>query len=328
MLANENLTVLARPVISIIIPVFNEELNIILAYEAVTEVFEKVQDKYQLELIFSDNHSSDGTFQKLERLAAKHRHVKVLRYNRNYGFQRSLMTAYRYASGDAAIQLDCDLQDPPELILEFLALWEQGHDVVVGLRRHREESKLLSWGRGVFYQFLDAISEDRLTPNAGDFRLVDRKVICRLQQINHSTPYVRGLISSMAINEAGISYDRKTRQYEQSKFPLRKLVSFALHGVVAHSVLPLRIATYVGILISLAVCLLSGFYVLSALFLGSDWPRGFATTTILILFGIGLNGIFMGILGEYIARIYYQVHQRPLTVIEQAINFSHIGCEL
>lgn len=325
MSVSENLAVPTKQVISVIIPVFNEELNIDAAYEAVSNVFERVSDRYQLELIFSDNHSCDGTFEKLKVLAAKDRNVKVLRFNRNYGFQRSLMTAYRHTTGAAAIQLDCDLQDPPELILRFLALWEQGHDVVLGLRKHRKELKLLSWGRSAFYKFLNAISEDRLTPDAGDFRLVDRKIIDQLHNINHASPYVRGLISSLAVNETGINYDRRIRQHEQSKFPLRKLVGFALNGIFAHSVLPLRIATYIGIMISLVTCLLSGFYVFSAMFLGSNWPRGFATTTILILFGIGLNGIFMGILGEYVARIYFQVHQRPLTVIEQAINFSDTG---
>jgi glycosyltransferase involved in cell wall biosynthesis len=322
MSTNENLFTSARKLITVIIPVFNEELNVVAAYGAVTKVFEKVGNQYQLELIFSDNHSSDGTFNKLKTLAAEHDHVKVLRYNRNYGFQRSLMTAYQHASGSAAIQIDCDLQDPPELILDFLTLWEKGHDVVVGLRRHRQESKLLSWARGFFYRFINAISEDRLTPDAGDFRLVDRKIINQLRLVNHSSPYVRGMISSLAVNEAGIVYDRNTRQHEQSKFPIRKLVAFAMNGVVAHSVLPLRIAAYTGILVSLLTCLLTGFYVLSAIFFGTDWPRGFATTTILILFGIGLNGIFMGILGEYVARIYFQVHQRPLTVIEQTLNFA------
>jgi len=309
------------PLISIVIPVFNEEKNVALVYRAVSKVFSGLGGKYAVEYVFTDNHSADGTFSELQLLAAQDGNVRVIRFNRNYGFQRSLMTAYRLASGDAAIQIDCDLQDPPELIPEFLELWATGHDVVVGLRRYREESPLLTWARRAFYVLLDKISDDRLTPNAGDFRLVDRKVLDQLRQLNHLNPYVRGLISSLAANETGIAYDRRSRQHDQSKFPVQRLFGFALDGIIAHSVLPLKLAAYFGVLASMLTCLLSGYYIFSAIAFGADWPRGFATTTVLLLFGVGLNGIFMGILGEYIGRIYQQVHQRPLTVIEQAINF-------
>jgi len=313
------------PLISIVIPVFNEEKNVALVYRAVSDVFTGLGGKYAVEFVFTDNHSTDGTFSELQRMAAQDSNVRVIRFNRNYGFQRSLMTAYRLASGDAAIQIDCDLQDPPELIPEFLELWATGHDVVVGLRRHREESPLLTWARRAFYVLLDKISDDRLTPNAGDFRLVDRKVLDQLRQLNHLNPYVRGLVSSLAANETGIAYNRRSRQHDQSKFPVRRLFGFAMDGVIAHSVLPLKLAAYFGVLASVLTCLLSGYYIVSALAFGADWPRGFATTTVLLLFGIGLNGIFIGIMGEYIGRIYQQVHQRPLTVIEQAINLPGSG---
>jgi dolichol-phosphate mannosyltransferase len=310
------------PLISVVIPVFNEERNVVPAYEAVLHVFEQMNGKYHVEFIFTDNHSTDATFQKLKDVASRDPGVKVIRFNRNYGFQRSLMTAYRHASGDAAIQIDCDLQDPPDLFPVFLELWEKGHDVVVGLRRRREEAFILTWARRTFYLLLDRISEDKLTPDAGDFRLVDRKILDQLRQINHLSPYVRGLISSLAISEIGVPYDRKSRQREQSKFPVRKLIGFALDGIIAHSVLPLRLASYIGVLVSILTCLLSGVYIISAFVFGANWPRGFATTTVLILFGISLNGIFMGILGEYVARIYHQVHQKPLTVVEQAVNLA------
>src|SRR5947209_12736166 len=155
--------------ISVVMPVYNEEANIRRAYEAVEKVFASMEG-YDHEYVFADNHSDDGTFSVLTELAKGDERVKVIRYNRNYGFQRSLLTAYRYASGDAAIQIDCDLQDPPALFPEFLALWEQGHDVVVGIRRNRQEQKLLAWARSRFYAFLNSISEDNITRDAGDFR--------------------------------------------------------------------------------------------------------------------------------------------------------------
>jgi polyisoprenyl-phosphate glycosyltransferase len=306
--------------ISVVIPVFNEEKNVWPAYEAVVRVFEKMEAAYRFEIIFTDNHSTDNTYAELRALAARDERVRVVRFIRNYGFQRSILTAYRHANGDAAIQIDCDLQDSPELFERFLELWEQGHDVVVGLRRRRKEARALTWMRRGFYMLLNKISDDQLTPDAGDFRLIDKSILERLRNCNHQNPYVRGLISSFAIRQAGVPYDRDIRKFEQSKFPVRRLIGFALNGVVAHSILPLRLASYIGATVSLITLLLSGFYIISALVFGADWPRGFATTTVLILFGISLNGIFMGILGEYVGRIYNQVHSAPLTVIESSIN--------
>jgi len=308
--------------ISIVVPVYNEAGNIFPLYDAVISVFRTTKMRYDLEIIFSDNHSNDKTFEELEVLAQKDTRVKVIRYNRNYGFQKSLLTAYRHTSGNAAIQIDCDQQDPPSLLSQFLELWEDGHDVVVGVRESREESRLLTWCRRKFYVLLNLLSEDKLVPNAGDFRLVDRTILDKIAVINHHDPYVRGLIDSLAINGAKVLYNRSARYRGSSKFPIQKLFGFARDGIIAHSILPLRLATYVGLGISIFTFLLSGIYLLTALVAGSSWPRGFATTTILILFGIGINGIFLGILGEYIARIYHQTRPSPITVVERSLNLK------
>src|SRR6266851_5926525 len=310
-----------RRLVSLILPVHNEEENVLCAYEELCSVFDQT-GKYDIEFIFTDNHSDDGTFRKLGELGARDPRVKVLRFNRNYGFQRSLLTGYRHASGDAAVQIDCDLQDPPSLIPQFLLLWEQGHDVVVGLRRRRQENFLLVLGRRAFYALLNRISEEKITSDAGDFRLIDRKILDHLRRTPDLHPYVRGLIASLATNETGIPYDRSGRARGRSKFPLIKLVGFGLDGIISHSILPLRLASYVGLALSLVTFFLSLFYVVSALMFGADWPKGFATTTVLILLGMSLNAIFMGVLGEYISRIYQQVRQRPLALIERTINID------
>ena len=310
-----------RRLVSLILPVHNEEENVLCAYEELCAVFDRI-GKYEIEFIFTDNHSDDGTFRKLEELGRRDSRVKVLRFNRNYGFQRSLLTGYRYASGDAAVQIDCDLQDPPSLIPQFLLLWEQGHDVVVGLRRRRQENFLLVLGRRTFYALLNRVSEEKITSGAGDFRLVDRTILDHLRRTPDLHPYVRGLIASLAANEAGIPYDRSARVRGQSKFPLLKLVRFGLEGIISHSILPLRLASYIGLALSVVTFFLCVFYAVSALMFGADWPKGFATTTVLILLGMSLNAIFMGLLGEYISRIYQQVRQRPLTLIERTINID------
>lgn len=310
-----------RRLISIAMPVYNEEANVDRAYTVLTALF-KGLPQYDLEFIFTDNHSEDRTFDRLAALAKSDDRIKVIRFNRNYGFQRSLLSAYRQASGDAAIQIDCDLQDPPELIPKFLEHWEQGHDVVVGLRRLRQENSLLTLARRVFYMLLSRMTEDRLTRDAGDFRLIDRSILDRLKAVNDFNPYVRGVVSSFATNEIGIQYDRAQRIHGKSKFPVRKLVGFAMDGVIGHSVLPLRLASYSGLIISLIIFVIGIFYIFGALFFGQTWPSGFATVVVVTLFGISLNAIFLGIIGEYVSRIYQQVRYRPLVVVERAINIG------
>ena len=311
-----------RPLISILIPVFNEEKNVSLAHKALVEQFDKLKDEYRYELLFSDNHSSDNTESELVRIAAVDKNVKVIRLARNFGFQRSIMTAYRHASGDAAIQFDCDLQDPPELIATFLEKWKAGHDVVVGIRRKREENRFLNFGRRLFYKLVTAISDDNIMENAGDFRLVDRSVLDQLALISDARPYTRGIVSSLAANQTGVEYDRRARKFDQSKFPLRKLTSFATDGIVSHSLAPLRLASFCGMIIFAGSILVALYYFLAFLIAGQAWPAGFATLVILLLMSLGLNAIFIGIVGEYVGRIYDQVRVRPLTVIERTINME------
>jgi dolichol-phosphate mannosyltransferase len=313
----------SRPLISVIVPVFNEAQNIVRAYEAIDALFRELAGRYRLELIFSDNHSIDGTFDELVRLAAGDPRVKVLRLARNFGFQKSVLTGYRLASGNAAVQIDCDLQDPPQLIASFLELWEQGHDVVVGIRRNRREPTAIRWGRLIFYRFLTRISDDNLLPDAGDFRLVDRSILNQLKRIHDARPYLRGLISSLAARQTGIVYDRSERQFGRSKFPLRRLVGFAADGIISHSLLPLRLAVWAGFIVCSVTAVGVLYFSLAWLIGGRTWPGGFATTTILLLVAIGLNSIFLGIVGEYVGRIYNEVRVRPVTIVEKAINFDN-----
>ena len=310
-----------RTLISIIVPVYNEEHNVERAYAAIVAELSKLPD-YSYEIIFTDNRSTDGTFAKLKTLASADPQVRVLRFARNFGFHRSILTGYRYAKGAAAIQIDCDLEDPPSVFPEFLKLWRQGHDVVVGLRTHRAEPAYMRAMRRVFYHLLDRISDVPHQVDAGDFRLVDRSILDQLNAIDDAQPYVRGLISELARNQTGLSYIRQKREFDESKFPLRQLVQLAMDGIVSYSIVPLRLATYLGIIISLITATLSGIYVLGRLFTSHEWPSGFATTTVLILFGISLNAIFLGIIGEYVGRIYVQMRKRPTVIIEQRLNID------
>ncbi len=311
-----------KRLVSVVIPVYNEAENVSDAYNRVRAVFEDELRDYDFEIVFTDNHSTDNTYAEIAQLAKNDPRVRVASFVRNYGFNRSLLTGYRLAEGEVAIQLDCDLQDPPELFPEFLRHWEAGSDVVVAVRKKRVEAGWLTFLRKTFYRGLRRISQDNLVVDGGDYRLVDRSILDKLKSIHDSAPYVRGLVSSLARNQSTFPYERKERLRGESKFPVMRLVTLAIDGVVSHSTIPLRLASIFGFLVAIFAVLLALMYVFLRLFLGVEMPAGFTTSVILELLSIGLNAIFLGIIGEYLGRIHMQLRQTPLTVIQKGINLT------
>ena len=309
-----------RPLISLIVPVLDEEETLPVFFAEVTAVVDGLADRYDFEFLFTDNCSGDRTFEVLTTLAGKDPRVRVLRFSRNFGYQRSIYTGYVNARGDAAVQLDCDLQDPPAMIRDFLDAWQDGHEIVYGVRRTRNEGFVITGLRQAFYRLINRLAEDELPIDAGDFRLVGRPVIEALRRMNDNHPYLRGAIAAMGFRQLGIPYERQGRQAGRSKFTLRQLVGLAVDGILAHSVLPLRLATLVGLVMGGLTFLALAGYSIARLFFASDWPPGFATTTVLILLSITLNALFLGVIGEYLGRIYQQVKKRPLTIVERSIN--------
>jgi glycosyltransferase involved in cell wall biosynthesis len=309
-----------KRLISICVPVFNEEPNIVPLYSALLPIMDQLSERYEFELLFTDNHSTDRTFEALEQLAQRDVRVRAIRFSRNFGFQRSIATSYANARGDAAIQIDCDLQDPPALILEFVRKWEEGYKVVYGVRNLRKESWWMNIVRKTFYRIIDRLSEDELPLDAGDFRLVDRCILDELQKLEDNQPYLRGAIAALGFDQIGIPYNRAERLRGKSKFSFGELIGLALDGILNHSVVPLRIATYLGLTISIVTFLGLVGYAFGRLFLGKTWPPGFATIIILILGSLSLNALFLGIIGEYLGRIYRQVKRRPLTIVERELN--------
>jgi dolichol-phosphate mannosyltransferase len=310
----------AVKLLSIVVPVYNEEPNIEPFYQVILPALSVLSDRYNLEFIFTDNCSTDGTFERLKALAGRDTRVRVYRFTRNFGFQRSVLTGYRLARGAAAVQIDVDLQDPPSLIPEFVKHWEAGYRIVYGLRRKRQESALLQASRRLFYRLIARISTDILPPDAGDFRLIDRRILDLLQDYHDETPYLRGYITSLGYSQVGVPYDRAERRRGQSSFPFTSLVNFALDGIVNHSVLPLRMASFLGVLLSAAAIVMIGIYIVMWLTATSVWPAGFATLAILILISLATNAILLGIIGEYLGRIYKQVKPGPLTIVERRID--------
>lgn len=316
-----------KRLISICIPVFNEQQNVEPLYEALIPVIDQVSDRYDFEILFTDNHSEDKTFELIQLLASRDRRVRALRFSRNFGFQRSIFTAYMNASGDAAVQIDCDLQDPPTVILEFIRKWEEGYYVVYGVRTSRKERWWMTTTRKLFYRIIDSLSEDDLPLDAGDFRLIDRCVLNELRKIDDYQPYLRGTIAALGFQQIGIPYDRSERQHGESKFSFGELIGLALDGILNHSVVPLRIATYLGLTVSVTTLLGTIGYLIGRLVFGKNWPPGFASVVILLLSSLSLNALFLGIIGEYLGRIYHQIKRRPLTIVEREINTMKMRSE-
>lgn len=305
-----------RPLISIVVPVFNEELNIGPFYDVVSGHAEALSDRFVFEFVFTDNHSTDATFPLLRELAGRDSRVKAFRFSRNFGYQRSIMTGYSRATGDAAIQLDVDLQDPPELMTRFLEEWQAGADVVYGVRVKRQESWLINMQRVLFYRLIDKLSEEEIPLDAGDFRLISRRVIDLLKSFEDAQPYLRGTIATLGFKQVGIPYSRNARVRGESKFPFSKLVSLAVDGILNHSIVPLRLSTYFGLAVSLITLLGIVGYTVARLVLRSEWPAGFATLAALGLASISINAMLLGIIGEYLGRMYRQMKKQPLTIIE------------
>jgi dolichol-phosphate mannosyltransferase len=309
-----------KPLISLIVPVFNEELNIFPFYQRVTATLRSLDERFRFEFVFTDNHSTDRTFARLSEVAQQDSRIRVFRLSKNFGYQRSILTGYMRCRGDAAIQLDVDLQDPPELIETFLNHWQAGADVVYGVRIQRSEGFAINASRRIFYRLIDSLSEEKLPVDAGDFRLISRRVIDVLCEYRDSNPYLRGTIATLGFDQIGVPYVRQPRTLGESKFPFSKLLSLALDGILNHSTVPLRLATYFGLATSLLTILLMVSYAFVRVVLHAPWPAGFTTLAALILLSISINAMLLGIIGEYMGRMYRQVRQTPVSIIEAVID--------
>ena len=253
----------------------------------------QVADRYHWEFVFTDNHSEDQTFELLTDIAKDDERVCVYRFSRNFGFQRSIYTGLMMARGDAAVQIDCDLQDPPALIPEFLALWQKGNKVVYGVRRSRKEGFLITTARKIFYRLIDRISDYHLPRDAGDFRLLDRRVIDELSKHHDRSPYLRGIIARIGFNQVGVLYDRMPRKRGHTKFTLGSLIELAIDGIVSNSVMPLRLAVYIGSFIGIISLVSALGLVIYQLFINNAWPAGFAFLAVTMLLFLAANMLFL-----------------------------------
>jgi polyisoprenyl-phosphate glycosyltransferase len=306
--------------ISVVIPVFNEASNIGPCYQALRELAEK-DPSLSFEFIFTDNASTDEGPILIERLCAEDPRVKYVRYSTNVGYQRSIYVGFCVSSGAAVVELDCDLEDPPELILDFVREWKQGYDVVYGVRKSRVEPKLKTAFRKLFYRLMARVSDTDLPLDAGDFRLLSRRVVDILREVPEREPYLRGLVASLGFRQTGIPYSRRPRNSGKTKFNFFGNMDLALQSLVGYSKAPMRLAIYAGFLITILSVVFSVVYLLCRV-MGWITQPGFTTVIITILASWSSTLLFLGLIGEYIATILVQTRGRPRAVIEKAHNIE------
>lgn len=308
-----------RKLVSVCVPVFNEDANVDRLIDRLESVALTEPD-YDFEFLFTDNASTDRTFERLCERAAKDARVRVLRFSRNFGFQKSILTNYLNCRGHVAVQLDADLQDPPELISNFLRAWEGGFKVVYGVRRKLPEFFLKRWGRRLYYRLIALLSEAELPHDAGDFRLIDRAIIEELRLMNEQAPYLRGAIAAMGHAQTGVVYDRNRRTAGKSKFGFARLIEFGIDGITSQSTRPLRFVTLFGFAVSVASFCAAIWYLMYFLLSADAVPGGFTTLTLIGLTSLGLNALFIGLLGEYVGRIFNNTRGLPMAVITDRVE--------
>lgn len=301
--------------VSIVTPVFNEVEVIQLFYERVQRAMAAL-DSMAYELIFVDDGSTDGSYEKLIALANANADTKIIKFSRNFGHQIAITAGIDLAKGDAVVVIDADLQDPPEVIKAFVDKWQEGYDVVYGVRAKREgESKLKLLTAAMFYRLLHRIIKLDIPVDVGDFRLMSRRVVNQFMKLREKDRFVRGLVSWVGFKQIGVQYLRDKRFAGETKFPYRKMIKFALDGITSFSDLPLKLATWLGYFTSfLALLYLCSVFVQKAL---GYTVQGWATIMVAVLFIGGVQLISIGIIGEYVGRIFNETKQRPLYVIDE-----------
>jgi len=305
--------------ISIITPCFNEEENVQELYERIQKAMENLD--YEYEHIFIDNASTDRTVELLRGIAAQDKRVKVIINTRNFGHIRSPYYGLLQGSGDAIISMVSDLQDPPEMISEFIKKWEEGYKIVIGVKTHSEESGLFYFLRSLYYRTLRKLSDIQLIDNFTGFGLYDKQVIEILRNIEDPYPYFRGLIADIGFEYAQIEFTQPRRKRGISKNNFYTLYDMAMLGVTSYTKVPLRLATMLGFLSALLSFIIGFIYLVFKLINWQDFSLGIAPVIIGIFFMGSVQMFFLGIVGEYIGSIYTLAVRRPLVIEKERINF-------
>lgn len=308
--------------LTIVVPCYNES-DVIAETASQLIALSSTLPRFRFEFIFVDDGSKDDTHRILKALAAKDARIKIVRFSRNFGHQIAVSAGLDAAAGDAVIIIDADLQDPPDVIVEMISKWEDGNDVVYGTRMNRPgESNFKLATAHAFYRFFNLLSETPIPVDTGDFRLISRNVVDTIRAMPERERFVRGMVSWAGFRQVPVHYNRSPRAAGQTKYPLVKMLRFAINGLLSFSAVPLRIAAAIGA-ISASLAALGIIYAIFLRLFTSIWVEGWTALMLAVLFVGGIQLICLGIIGEYIARVYTEVKSRPLYVVQEYVGFDH-----
>ncbi len=301
---------------------YNEEENVDEFYQQIKEIMMSYQDKYEYDHLFMDNSSTDGTVKKIKAIIEKDKHVRLIVNTRNFGQIRSPYYGILQVKGDAVVSLATDFQDPPYLIREFIAKWEEGYKNVIGVKHKSKENKIMFFIRKFFYRLIAKISEVDLVENFTGFGLYDKQFIDVLRGLDDPYPYFRGLIAELGFSRAEISYAQPKRERGTSTNNWYSLYDLAMLGFVNHSKLPLRLSSFLGFFVSFVCVVIAIVYFIYKLLFWSSIQMGIAPLIIGMFFFGGVQLFFLGIIGEYVGAIFTQVKNRPLVIERERVNFD------
>ncbi len=311
-----------RKKITLVIPMYYEEKVAEECYKRVKKVLEELK-KYDHEIIFINDGSKDKTLEILENLAQKDKTVKIISFSRNFGHQAAVTAGLKEVTGDAIIIIDADLQDPPELIPKMLEQWENGNEVIYGKRKSRKgESKFKLLTAKMFYKTLNALSDVEIPKDTGDFRLVDRKVVDTINGMPEHNKFLRGLFSWVGYKQKEIEYERQERYAGKSKYPLKKMLKLATDGIISFSSKPLKLVGALGIFSILISILILIYALISYVFKLNHLSAGWTSIMVTVTFFAGIQLISLGIIAQYIGRMYDEAKGRPQYIIDKKINIK------
>jgi glycosyltransferase involved in cell wall biosynthesis len=311
---------MTRPLVSFVIPVLNEAPNLPALMQRLRRVVDALDVRWQV--LFVDDGSTDGTLAALKQLHAQDSRVSAVSLSRNFGKEIALAAGLRYADGDAAILMDADLQHPPEVVAQFVAKWREGYQIVYGIRADRDSDSLPRriFSRA-FYRLFNVLAKTDLPEGAGDFRLLDRRAIDAMNALDESSRFNKGLFSWIGFKSIGVPFATESRVHGVSRWSFRRLLHFALDGLTSFSTIPLRIWSLIGLAISMIAMVYALIVLVSTLLLGTDVP-GFPSLIISVMFFSGVQLITLGVIGEYLGRVYEEVKARPLFIVAEEVGVS------
>lgn len=314
-------TGIPRELVSVVIPCFNEEEVIEITYHRLIEILGALPDT-DFEWIFVDDGSRDGTPSLLRKFQVNDPQVRVLYLSRNFGHQMAVTAGIEHAVGDAVVLIDADLQDPPEVVQEMLSKWRSGVDVAFGSRLDREgESTFKRWTAKLFYRSINRVADITIPLDTGDFRLMDRKVVNALLELPERDRFVRGMVAWLGFRQEPVHYKRAARAAGRTKYPLRKMIKFAFDGIMSFSIVPLRLATWFGFATA-SLALLAMAYALTVRLMTRVWVPGWTFLLIAISCIGGVQLVCLGVVGEYVGRIYGEAKRRPLYIVKERLGFA------